>query len=278
MVRKIEDLKSLDPIYVNMFKCIAQYRPKYHEHLRELWDETEKMVLDVDRVAGNAIAQIRGVMAAVKDVFNNVRELRQKGVLQNEEAYFLLVYNMYKTAYIQGQGDKVLVDGVLFQAVFEEVTYEMLNRVCDLVPGKSMLDIMETIEPLTSFKYSDVEKARVDRAEAEFEEILKALIGTGEEARLRSFVELYSRVKYWEQQFDLVMDEAFDPTVVEVRAALFSLLERFQMLPEEDVCYSPWLLMPYMEERVFPTIFARYTVGIQVHSDYQQRGVGRAMI
>jgi len=255
MARTIEDLKSLDPIYFNFFKCMAQYRPEYHERLRVLWDETEKMVLDVDHVAGNAIAQLRGVMAAVKNVFNNVREFRQKDILQGEEGYFLLVYNMYKTAYIQGQGDKILVNGVLFGPVLEEVTCEMLNRVCARVPGRSMLNIMETIELLTSFKYSKVEKARIDRAEDEFDEILKALTGTEEETKLRRFVDLYSRVKYWEQQFEVVGDEAFDPTIIEVREEVFNLLEKFQMLPEEDVCYSPWLLMPYIEEKVFPAIF-----------------------
>jgi hypothetical protein len=84
------------------------------------------------------------------------------------------------------------------------------------------------------------------------------LTGTEEEARLRRFVELYSRVKYWEQQFEIVGDEAFDPTVIQVREEVFKLLERFQMLPAEDVCYSPWLLIPYVEEKVFPAIFARY--------------------
>jgi len=260
MARTIEDLKWLDPIYANMFKCMAQHRPEYHERLRALWDETENMVLDIDNVAGNAIAQLCGVMTAIKNVFDNVRELRQKGVLQSEEAYFLFVYNMYKTAYIQAQGDKLLVNGILLGPVLEEITCVMLNKVCDRVPGKSMLDIMETIELMTSFQYSNVEKARVDRAEAEFEEILKALAGTEEETRLRNFVDLYSRVKYWEQLFETVGDKVFDPTIIEVREEVFSMLKKVQMFPEEEVCYHPWLLIPYVEEKVFPSIFAHHTI------------------
>ena len=268
MLSKVRQLKYLSDIYKELFGLIEKYRPVFNDILAQLWREIEAMEFQIDSYAQRGLSMIYGTMKFTQDAYKRLKPIHERGAM-DDRLYFHLIYSLWKIAYLYGNSWYILIDGVIFEGVFEEESQKMLQRISSQLPDTSLLDLLEMCDCLTAYQYLGVAQDQAQKAKQQYKAIITHLRQHGAEAEgqlLQKFIELYSRFKYWQEQFNQAWETALEPILPILWDEMLALLRQFGFSMNGELAL-PWNLMPYIDEHVLPQLLAISTT-ISDKKDY----------
>jgi hypothetical protein len=214
--------------------------------LTRTWD-TEAL----DRLCEAGCTIIHGVFATV----DHWREHLAREAPALPQRAFVLA-NLFTNIYTQANYWYVLLDGVLFEGMFERDGATLLASV-SAGADVSVLDLLQNVlDPLTEYRYVPATQAETAAARSAFAHIQDRLVAVGRgdvAAALARFVPFYSAVKRWQVVFKDVSRQHFQRVIPPLRADLLSAAEELGIKVLDP---APWALLTLIDERLLPAVFS----------------------
>lgn len=255
-MREIDNLKYLSDVYKELFKLVIKYRPSLQTYLTRVWEKIRKMDIDLDECAKECYENFIEGMKAVEEMHEKLENLYTKKLIDDRE-YFIYLFSLYKLAYTHGNAWYILMDGVVFEGILEEEMEQFLTYATSKM-GISVLEFMETIEPLTT-PYTHKDPKSREKAKKKFEAYLKKLRECNDVEttdKVMRFLDIYRKLKLWQKKFNLAYDEHLHKPLQKLWSSLTNILKSFN-ITVPDKYLMPWTFIPYIEDAVLPDILAR---------------------
>ena len=242
-------LPRLHPVYVALFEHIRRFRPEMQAEAESLAELVADLDADAfDRVVQDSVAQIRGAFALARILMGEAESAEPTVAV-------LKLCTAYRLTQLQANYCYVLVDGVLFEGVFEDWSEQRLREIAG-VGGLDLLDLLETlVEPLTDYHYVPMTEARVARARrghAELQGRLRALHRGDLADYLDRFIPFYSGVKRWQVEFKDAHRAEFMTVIDPLCEALVGRARALGLSLTDEEVESNWSLLEIVESKILP--------------------------
>ena len=206
----LSDFPLLDQIYIDLFNAIARQRPlitKEYEELKRLAEEFNHD--DFEKKVMEGLEQIRGT-------FHMVDRMLEASKKEESAISSLLILEAHQLIYTHANIWHVVIDGVIFESVYEVSGNELLDDVASTV-GMGVLELlMDVVEPLSSYNYIEIDEDRVHRAHQLRQQFSPKLEKHLSE-RFERFLEFHSGVKRWQVEFQDHSRKYFQVYIPKVR-------------------------------------------------------------
>jgi hypothetical protein len=158
---------------------------------------------------------------------------------------------------LQGNYWHVVIDGVIFEGVFEDVCEARLAEVCTAA-GVELLQILsEVVEPLTPYTFVQISKERIAAAEAKKKTIIAQLQSAKRPdlaEYLEKFIPFYSAQKRWQMDFKSVHRDCHMTIMTPVNVDLIAAARELGLQIEEEEISTSWDIIDVIDERILPFI------------------------
>lgn len=247
-------LPLLSPIYVKLYEAIRGQRPSLQARL----EEAVSLALDWD-VEGFA-GLVQRALEEIEGTFQSVEaDLRDAEAASSPARAALLHFNAFLRIYTHANYWYVLLDGVIFEGVFEDAAGKLLEEIAETARMPLLGLLTDVVEPLTPYHYVEIAEERVAAAELQRTRLLAALGGRSDlKQAFDRFLLFHSAVKKWQMDFKEVHRRYFPRYIPKVRSlALESARALGVGIRDEDLLMSqddsrPWRLLEIVTEQLVP--------------------------
>jgi hypothetical protein len=251
----LDDLKYLPDVYVRLFHAIERKRPSMTDAFAQTLELTTTWNAEVlDKLCSDGCAIIRGVFATADHWLERLAHDRPALTQRT----FVLA-NLFTHIYTQANYWHVLLDGVLFEGVFERDGEALLASVASSAEI-DILDLLQNVlDPLTEYRYVPATEAETQAARSALQQIQDKLALAGRRdvaATLARFVPFYSSVKRWQVVFKDLSKQSFQRVIPPLRAELLSAARELGVEVPDP---APWALLTFIDERLLPAVFTAVT-------------------
>lgn len=247
---EVDTIQCLDPIYKRLFRLIAQLRPSLTGEFLRIRHEIESGTWDLDRDCSLAEGEIVSTMNAVKHTFHWADDTVEDPAIRLQ-----ILMSAFRLLYSHSNYWYTLVDGVAFEGLLETKALIVTNK-CSEIIGLSVAETLtDLIEPLTTFQYSEIPSARVEKAKAHHNTILERNGEVGKD--LESFLYMYSRAKEHEQMFNKLMTDYFERVIPFARNKICALISEMELPEPDDDDLRPWNFFAFWDDKVLPALLRK---------------------